>query len=371
MGAPKVRWTEEEEMALRQGVEKHGTGRWKYIKTDPDFEMVLSKRSNVDLKDKWRNILVARGDKEKPSSARKERKRKQKTVEGKTDGSKEGQESWEERGNPSESPGTSTGGGSESARTKGTPSPVSGSKKQKRPTLKQDLPKGEAVEAVEDPPPPRNGKVLAEARDIAKEGGRREREAVAATAAVPEALAGPGQGHGNAPGGGMNGVRKENPPIDQKVIAAIIALKASGHEQATAQAIFTWMAGRYDKASFPLTQQEVSRHLKSMCQENKLLREKNSLCYTLPPWDTQRHNFSISNISKKQKQKQEMRKLQHFQFQSAADAVEVAAQAVVEALAAAENAENAMAEAVALEAQATALKQQEESFRSTRPFKKR
>ena len=40
-------------------------------------------------------------------------------------------------------------------------------------------------------------------------------------------------------------------------------------------------------------------------------------------------------------------------------------------MAAAENAENAMAEAVALEAQATALKQQEESFKSTRPFKKR
>ena len=36
-------------------------GRWKYIKTDPEFSQCLTNRSNVDLKDKWRNILVAQG----------------------------------------------------------------------------------------------------------------------------------------------------------------------------------------------------------------------------------------------------------------------------------------------------------------------
>jgi len=71
-----VRWTPEEEKALREGVKRHGMGRWKYIKTDPEFSQCLTNRSNVDLKDKWRNILVAQGDKEKPS-VRKERKRQQ------------------------------------------------------------------------------------------------------------------------------------------------------------------------------------------------------------------------------------------------------------------------------------------------------
>ena len=77
MGVSKKRWTEDEERALREGVEKHGTGRWKHIKTDNDFSEILSLRSNVDLKDKWRNILVARGEREKPSAVRKERKRRQ------------------------------------------------------------------------------------------------------------------------------------------------------------------------------------------------------------------------------------------------------------------------------------------------------
>jgi len=76
MGAPKVRWTQEEEDALRKGVKDHGTGRWKHIKHDPKYKEVLNNRSNVDLKDKWRNILVAEGAIEKPS-ARKGKKRKQ------------------------------------------------------------------------------------------------------------------------------------------------------------------------------------------------------------------------------------------------------------------------------------------------------
>ncbi|KAE8675630.1 Telomere repeat-binding factor 3 [Hibiscus syriacus] len=56
MGAPKQKWTAEEEAALKAGVLKHGTGKWRNILSDPGFSSVLHSRSNVDLKDKWRNI---------------------------------------------------------------------------------------------------------------------------------------------------------------------------------------------------------------------------------------------------------------------------------------------------------------------------
>ncbi|KAF2615209.1 hypothetical protein F2Q70_00013683, partial [Brassica cretica] len=58
MGAPKHKWSREEESALRSAVAKHGPGRWRTILKDPDFSKVLFLRSNVDLKDKWRNISV-------------------------------------------------------------------------------------------------------------------------------------------------------------------------------------------------------------------------------------------------------------------------------------------------------------------------
>ncbi|ESQ31251.1 hypothetical protein EUTSA_v10004691mg [Eutrema salsugineum] len=58
MGAPKQKWTPEEEAALKAGVLKHGTGKWRTILSDPEFSLVLKSRSNVDLKDKWRNISV-------------------------------------------------------------------------------------------------------------------------------------------------------------------------------------------------------------------------------------------------------------------------------------------------------------------------
>ncbi|KAI5581240.1 hypothetical protein POPTR_007G005000v4 [Populus trichocarpa] len=58
MGAPKQKWTSEEEAALKAGVLKHGTGKWRTILMDPEFSAVLRLRSNVDLKDKWRNINV-------------------------------------------------------------------------------------------------------------------------------------------------------------------------------------------------------------------------------------------------------------------------------------------------------------------------
>lgn len=50
MGNPKVKWTSEEEDALKAGVTKHGSGRWKNILRDPEFALVLINRSNIDLK---------------------------------------------------------------------------------------------------------------------------------------------------------------------------------------------------------------------------------------------------------------------------------------------------------------------------------
>ncbi|XP_057547453.1 telomere repeat-binding factor 4-like isoform X1 [Amaranthus tricolor] len=60
MGNPKQKWKPEEEEALRAGIAKHGHGKWKLIKEDPQFYEFLSSRSNVDLKDKWRNIYKER-----------------------------------------------------------------------------------------------------------------------------------------------------------------------------------------------------------------------------------------------------------------------------------------------------------------------
>lgn len=59
MGNPKQKWTTEEEDALRAGVLKHGTGKWKNIQKDPEFNHLLYNRSNIDLKDKWRNMSVS------------------------------------------------------------------------------------------------------------------------------------------------------------------------------------------------------------------------------------------------------------------------------------------------------------------------
>lgn len=50
MGAPKQKWTAEEEAALKAGVAKYGVGKWSTILKDPEFATVLRSRSNVDLK---------------------------------------------------------------------------------------------------------------------------------------------------------------------------------------------------------------------------------------------------------------------------------------------------------------------------------
>ncbi|KAL9276040.1 Telomere repeat-binding factor 1-like protein [Drosera capensis] len=58
MGAPKQKWTAEEEAALKAGVQKYGSGKWLTILKDPEFSGILYLRSIVDLKDKWRNLSV-------------------------------------------------------------------------------------------------------------------------------------------------------------------------------------------------------------------------------------------------------------------------------------------------------------------------
>ncbi|XP_044494890.1 telomere repeat-binding factor 4 [Mangifera indica] len=68
MGNQKQKWTDEEEKALLAGVAKHGRGKWKNILKDPEFASFLTNRSNIDLKDKWRNLSVSttqRGSKDK------------------------------------------------------------------------------------------------------------------------------------------------------------------------------------------------------------------------------------------------------------------------------------------------------------------
>ncbi|GAV84928.1 Myb_DNA-binding domain-containing protein/Linker_histone domain-containing protein [Cephalotus follicularis] len=59
MGNQKQKWTQEEEDALLAGVARHGPGKWKNILKDPDFAPFLTHRSNIDLKDKWRNLSVS------------------------------------------------------------------------------------------------------------------------------------------------------------------------------------------------------------------------------------------------------------------------------------------------------------------------
>ncbi|KAE8688643.1 Telomere repeat-binding factor 4 [Hibiscus syriacus] len=59
MGNQKQKWTEEEEEALLAGITKHGPGKWKNILKDPEFSPFLTHRSNIDLKDKWRNLSVS------------------------------------------------------------------------------------------------------------------------------------------------------------------------------------------------------------------------------------------------------------------------------------------------------------------------
>ncbi|XP_044973777.1 single myb histone 6-like [Hordeum vulgare subsp. vulgare] len=58
MGEPKQKWTAEEEAALKAGIGKHRARKWCTILKDPEFRNILRYRSNVDLKDKYRNMNV-------------------------------------------------------------------------------------------------------------------------------------------------------------------------------------------------------------------------------------------------------------------------------------------------------------------------
>uniref|UniRef100_A0A0D9VWS0 Uncharacterized protein n=1 Tax=Leersia perrieri TaxID=77586 RepID=A0A0D9VWS0_9ORYZ len=51
-----LRWSLEEEAALSAGIAKHGVGKWQAILEDSEFSSTLWYRSNVNLKDKWRNM---------------------------------------------------------------------------------------------------------------------------------------------------------------------------------------------------------------------------------------------------------------------------------------------------------------------------
>lgn len=59
MGAPKQKWTAEEEAALKAGVVKHGSGKWRTILKDPEFSGILCSRSNVDLKVAKKEIFLS------------------------------------------------------------------------------------------------------------------------------------------------------------------------------------------------------------------------------------------------------------------------------------------------------------------------
>jgi hypothetical protein len=49
-------WTDEEDEALLEGIERNGIGKWQDILSDPQYGCVLANRTNVDLKDRYRNL---------------------------------------------------------------------------------------------------------------------------------------------------------------------------------------------------------------------------------------------------------------------------------------------------------------------------
>mmetsp|Transcript_9988 Transcript_9988/g.34472 ORF Transcript_9988/g.34472 Transcript_9988/m.34472 type:complete len:346 (-) Transcript_9988:1956-2993(-) len=345
MGVSKKRWTEDEERALREGVEKHGTGRWKHIKTDNDFSEILSLRSNVDLKDKWRNILVARGEREKPSAVRKERKRRQQE--------QQEQQRQREGGSPN------SGGGAEAP---DTPPQLGGAHEAKGARYAD----GAMATSSAWPAEEAAGAANTKDGDRSVAAGLHRPTQTEASAARRE-----GQAHeagtAMAPSSGSpNGPTPARPlSAEEMVIAAIIALKDD--RLATCRAIHSWMAERYrgslNQVESVGSFQDVERKVAQMCQEKKLLLREEGY-YDIAPWNTCRGNDSRLQEEWAWRIQQSSRV-----FSSADDAAEVAARAVAEALQAAETAENAMAEAVALERQATAMKKQEAA--ATRPIKKR
>lgn len=52
----RIPWTVQEEAALVKAVSVHGEGQWALILAHADYAHILTQRSNVDLKDKWRSL---------------------------------------------------------------------------------------------------------------------------------------------------------------------------------------------------------------------------------------------------------------------------------------------------------------------------
>lgn len=248
----------------------------------------------MDLKDKWRNILVAKGEKEKPSA------RKKQKINGETNGAHH-----KENGQEHES---------------------------------RDPANGETnVVALAD--------VVASSMPSEWEG---ERDVM------------PG-GTSGARGGPKKDVKSLS--FDEKIFAAIISLKDN---QANASAIFEWMRNRYQSCDV-YTLSEVEAKLKSMCNDTKILQETSTSSYSTHIW----HRLLKQEERPKTKKSKAQSQIPVMQGMSADDCAELAAKAVAEALAAAEQADNAMAEAAALERQAKERKKEEEEKVRNKPFKKR
>lgn len=345
MGAPKKKWSADEEEALREGVKHHGTGRWKYIKNDPRYKQILDKRSNVDLKDKWRNIQVAEGVIEKPS-ARKNRKRKQQQQGG---GGEDGGQEFD-----SAAAGRST-----------------------QMNQLKSVGGGGNNEAVSN-----------EAKGIFSEAGVDVNGTNVGSssqhAAAQHNLNTNDPSNKRGRGGKFNASLKQVGTSSDKltikslnneeiVFAAIIALKNDKVDNATSQAIHQWIEKRYesssgsshDGTSAQVTSddgaaggaaaaskqevhslKEIERKLKKMCQNNQLVKDEKKGTYklTLTEAKTREHTTlppkkaKVSQMSKK-----------NYKDLSTAEAAIAAARAVAEALAAAQSAEIAMNEAVAME----------------------
>ena len=56
--SPKKRipYSEAEKLAIREGVRKHGFGNWSKIKSDPEYAIILMRRTNVNIKDCYRTL---------------------------------------------------------------------------------------------------------------------------------------------------------------------------------------------------------------------------------------------------------------------------------------------------------------------------
>ncbi|KAJ1406783.1 hypothetical protein B484DRAFT_483210 [Ochromonadaceae sp. CCMP2298] len=54
--AQRIPWSEDEEDALRRAENRHGR-EWAEMLRDPEFAAIFQGRTNINLKDKWRNLL--------------------------------------------------------------------------------------------------------------------------------------------------------------------------------------------------------------------------------------------------------------------------------------------------------------------------